>query len=163
MPRDLSVDELHIEVTTFRDQFQSVLLATSSSDGFPAISYSPCVLSNNGDICIFVSELAQHTHHLLSNPVANLMFIENENTARNPFARKRLTLQAEVTELKRDTDEAERIIKSFSSRFGKTMDVLKMLPDFHLLRLKVSTGNYVRGFGQSYQIEGPSLKIKCNT
>ena len=160
MPRDLSPIELQAEAATFRDQFKTVLLATSSKNGFPDVSYSPCVLSDNGNVCIFVSELARHTHHLLTNPVASLMFIADESTSRNQFARKRLTLRAEVSELDRETTEGARVMKNFSTRFGKTMQVLKMLPDFHLLHLKILTGNYVRGFGQSYVVEGSALKIK---
>ncbi len=160
MPRDLPPAELQAEATAFRDQFKTVLLATSSNDGFPDVSYSPCVLSDNGDVCIFVSELARHTHHLLTNPVASLMFIADESTSRNQFARKRLTLQAEVVELDRNSQEGARIMKDFSARFGKTIQVLKLLPDFHLLRLKILTGNYIRGFGQAYVVEGSSLTIK---
>jgi len=160
MPRDLPPAELQAEAQSFRDQFKTVLLATSSNDGFPEVSYSPCVLSDSGDVCIFVSELARHTHHLIANPVASLMFIADEKASRNLFARKRLTLQADVVELDRETIEGARIMKDFSARFGKTIQVLKMLPDFHLLRLNILTGNYVRGFGQAYVVEGPLLKIK---
>ncbi len=160
MPRDLPPAELQTEAQAFRNQFKTVLLATSSTNGFPDVSYSPCVLNDSGDIYIFVSELARHTHHLLTNPVASLMFIADESTSRNQFARKRLTLQAEVIELDRNTTEGAKMMKGFSVRFGKTIQVLKMLPDFHLLRLKILTGNYIRGFGQAYVVEGPSLEIK---
>jgi putative heme iron utilization protein len=156
---DISSTELQTEAQRFRDQFKTVLLATSSIEGNPDISYSPYVLDSQGDLYIFISELAQHTQHILANPMVSLMFIEQEGTSRNLYARKRLTLQAKAHEISLDTTDGMSMMEDFLERFGKTIQVLTTLPDFHLFQLKISSGNYIRGFGQAYLVEGSSLEI----
>ena len=157
---DIPSTELQTEAQHFRDQFKTVLLATSSIEGNPDISYSPYVLDNQGDVYIFISELARHTQHILANPIVSLMFIEQEDASRNLYARKRLTLQAKADEINLDTTHGMGIMEDFLGRFGKTIQVLTTLPDFHLFQLRISSGNYIRGFGQAYLVEGPSLEIK---
>jgi len=156
---DIPSTELQTEAQRFRDQFKTVLLATSSIEGDPDISYSPYVLDRQGDLYIFISELAQHTQHILANPMVSLMFIEQEGTSRNLYARKRLTLQAKANEISLDTTDGMSIMEDFLERFGKTIQVLTTLPDFHLFQLRISSGNYIRGFGQAYLVEGSSLEI----
>ena len=63
------------EVISFRRNFKSVVLATVSPEGVPDASYTPYILDDNGNILIFISELAQHTKNLISSPVASLLWI----------------------------------------------------------------------------------------
>ncbi len=158
-PRDpIDGAELQAEARAFRDSFDSVILATHGEAG-PDASYAPCLLDNDEAVCVFVSELASHTRNLFGLPRASLLFIEPEGEARNPFARRRLVLQCEASEIPRDSDTGGQLLDAMRTRFGKTVELLRGLPDFHLLRFDVADGSYVRGFAQAYALRGNALEM----
>lgn len=159
MPKSLSGSELQTEAAAFRDQFRTVLLATTSEEGNPDASYAPYVADESGSVFILVSELAQHTKNIFANPVVSLMWIEDENNTRNPFARKRLILNAQPHRISRTNREWKSVIENLTEQFGKTIELLTSLPDFHLIRFDIKNGNYVRGFGQAFEVTGNKLLI----
>jgi putative heme iron utilization protein len=159
MPKELDFAELQQEARLFRNQFQTVILSTSSSDSTSVASYAPFVLDDSDTPYIFVSRLAQHTQNLLIKPSLSLLFIADEKTAKNLFARQRLTLQCQAKEILRDSEVGIDILEQFKKTFGKMATLLQSLGDFHLFRLEVSAGNYIRGFGQAYSIADASLSI----
>lgn len=148
---------LHQEVSDFRRNFQSIVMATVSSDGVPDASYTPYILDDSGDIFIFVSELAQHTKNLINSAKVSLLWIANEEESRNLFARRRLTLQCDVKESQPDSAQWNTALTRMQHSHGKTIEVLRSLPDFHLFRLEPQHGNYVRGFGQAFTASGDEL------
>ncbi len=152
------MDDLQREALTLRADRDSLILATSDG-GDPDASYAPFVLDDDLAACIFVSELARHTRNLLRQRRAGVLFIEEENEARNPFARRRLALHCRVDEIARDSQQGERLLDRMQQRFGNTVELLRGLPDFHLLRLDVIDGSYVRGFAQAYPVRGNELEI----
>lgn len=85
--------ELHNNIKDLTAGFDTVLMATSSVDGVPEISYSPYGIVD-GELHVFVSDLAVHTGNLKTNPRASLLFIENEQDAEILHARKRVTFTA---------------------------------------------------------------------
>jgi len=85
------------------------------------------------------------------------MFIENEQEAKEIFARTRLIFACEAEVIERDSAAWEERMQQFSEKFGELMGVLKELKDFHLFRLTPRSGSYVRGFAQAYAIEGEEL------
>ena len=145
------------EVIDFRSNFKSVVLATVSPGGVPDASYTPYILDDNGDILIFISELAQHTKNLINSPIASLLWIEDEKQSRNLFARQRLALQCDVRELMNDTAQWEVALTQMQHIHGKTIEVLRSLPDFHLFTLDARRGNYVRGFAKAFSASGDEL------
>jgi putative heme iron utilization protein len=152
-----SQQELQEEVSAFHRGFKTVLLATASADGIPDASYSPYILDDNGAVCIFVSELAQHTSNLASTCRASLLWIADEAQCRNPFARPRLSLQCNAVELPSQSAQWERRLTRLQQAHGKTIEVLRTLPDFHLFALEAYSGNYVRGFSQAFSATGEQL------
>ena len=146
------------EVISFRRNFKSVVLATVSPEGVPDASYTPFILDDNGNILIFISELAQHTKNLISSPVASLLWIEDEKQSRNLFARQRLTLQCDARELLNDTAQWDIALTQMQHIHGKTIEVLRSLPDFHLFTLDARRGNYVRGFAKAFSASGDELR-----
>ncbi|MGF1546242.1 MAG: HugZ family protein [Thiotrichales bacterium] len=155
-----SPEALQTEAQAFRAGFKTVLLATSGPDGAPEASYSPFVLDDAEDILLFVSDLAQHTRNLRANPRASLMFIANESDTTNLFARQRLILACSAEFIPRDPADWPVRLALFEQKFGKMMGLLKSLPDFHLVRLRVDYGNYVRGFAQAYALAGKALEVQ---
>ena len=148
---------LQKQAQDFRAGFQSVLIATTSPEGEPDISYAPFVLDDSGRVCIYISQLARHTRNLAAQPQASLMFIAAEQESRNLFARQRLILQCTAHQV--PEAETEPVLQQMQSQFGKTLELLRSLPDFHLFRFEVETGSYIKGFGQAWSLEGNDLQI----
>ena len=159
MGRELTAKQLQQEAMDFRSRFKTILLATTNAEGIADASYSPCTTDESGSICIFVSELAQHTKNLFANLHASLMFIADESDSRNLFARKRLVLSADAEALPRENSDWVDIMARMKDAHGGTIDLLASLPDFHLFRFKVREGTYVRGFGQAFSILNDQLEI----
>ncbi len=159
MPEKPPPAELQSEAIAFRDRFQTVILATAGADGTPESSYAPHVIDDAQDIYLFISDLAQHTRNLRANPRASLMYIASEADSANLFARQRLILDCTAKFLERTDPVWPAIMGRFDERFGKMMGLLRSLPDFHLVRLTVERGNYVRGFAQAYALTGKTLEI----
>lgn len=156
MTNNIDIDEVTSAFHTFRDSFRSVQLATVDKQGRPEASYAPCIRDGK-HIYVFVSELSRHTINLLHNPQVSLLFIESENEARQPFARRRLSYYAQVEEVARDSGPFDQILDEFQTQFGSIMDVLRGLKDFHLFRLVLESGSYVVGFGKAYELSGHDL------
>lgn len=147
---------IYTEYRAFLANFKTVLLASSSADNQPEASYAPYVAVGH-DYYIYVSELATHTRNLLETGRCSLLFIEDEANTNNLFARRRLTFQCTATDIGRDSPAATAILDQFSESFGKFMQLLRTLPDFHLFRLSPQSGNYVAGFGKAYALSGEGL------
>jgi putative heme iron utilization protein len=110
-----------------------------------------------GDYYFFLSQLASHTTNLIHNPELGLMLIEDQSAASNSFARRRISLQGRAQPVERDSDIFKRVISLFHQRFGKVMGMIEPLPDFQLFCVGVTSGRFVRGFGQAYELTGERL------
>ncbi|MCF6235983.1 MAG: pyridoxamine 5'-phosphate oxidase family protein [Gammaproteobacteria bacterium] len=133
----------------FIEGFSSVLMATVSCHGEPEASYAPYV-EYEGHYFVLISELAMHTRNLIVTDKISLLFIENECEAKNIFARKRVSYQCQALKVERGSDIYNLVLLAFSKKFGKVIDVLKTLKDFHLYRLSPQQGRYVAGFGRTF-------------
>lgn len=153
----LSLEELQQEAIAFRREFDAVMLATVSADGMPDASYAPCFLDGEGRCHILISQLARHTKNLVSRPIASLMWIEDNESSRNPFARRRLVLECQASTIERGSRDWTRRLKQMEAHLGNTVQLLADLPDFALFRFDAVEGNYVRGFAQAYPVTGNDL------
>ncbi len=145
-------NDLHMDIQALCGQFKTVLMATSTSDGTPEISYSPYVIVD-GSLYIFVSDLSLHTGNLKSNPRASLLFIENESDSDNLHARKRVTFPARATLVPRDDKTWEHVLKHMENKFGEIIPLLKSLPDFHLFAMHTDSAVIVRGFADAHTVD----------
>jgi putative heme iron utilization protein len=156
--KNSAANDLAEEIRAFRDGFASVILATVDDAGEPHASYAPSVIDSNGYFHVFVSALAQHTRNLQASGRASLLLIESEADAANVFARRRLTWDCRAEVVDREQAQWVQILDVFAARFGALMATLRQLADFQLVRLVPRSGRYVRGFGQAFNLEGPSLE-----
>lgn len=141
----------------FLTRHQTVMLATLNESGLADASYAPFIQIND-QFYIYISELAQHTHNLLARPQLSLLFIEDEHSADNIFARKRITIKAEARTLTRETAEWSKVMDIYTARLGETALVLRGLPDFHLFEINPLQATFVRGFAQAYELTGQDLR-----
>jgi len=134
------------------EQQQSLLMATLSPTGEADISYAP-YLRHDGVFYIFISQLARHTQNLLAHPQASLLFIEPEACAQNPFARQRLTLRCSAQVIAKSQADYDHRLAEMTEKFGPTVELLRGLPDFHLLALTPQDGLFVAGFGKAIAVD----------
>ena len=125
-------------------------------EGKPNVSYAPFVLLDDG-YYILISEIARHARNLLQNPDASLMLVEDEDSSKQLFARKRLTFDATAILVTRDEDKWGKAVAQMKERFGDIIDGLSSLEDFKMFRLKPIQGLFVKGFGQAFQVSGDDL------
>lgn len=136
---------------------KTLQLATLTKDGMPYASYAPFALGEN---CLYVliSEIAVHALNLLCNPLASVLIIEDEDTAEELFARVRVNYTVKAQRIDWENTAAwEKGIAELEQRHGIRPRKLSGLRDFHLFRLEVLNGRYIKGFGQAYRFDGPSL------
>lgn len=152
-------DDLSTRLAEYREliaRFDSLLMATCNGQGVPEASYAP-YLAVEGDYYIYISDLAQHTANLRSQVQCSVLFIEDEQDAKNLFARRRVKFTCTATEIERDSEQFAVIMEQCVQRFGNFMQLLRTLNDFRLFQLCPQQGNYVAGFGQAYQISGAHM------
>ncbi|EMV9317021.1 heme utilization protein HutZ [Vibrio vulnificus] len=147
---------LEPEIKEFRQERQTLQLATVDADGRPNVSYAPFVQNQEGYF-VLISKIARHARNLLENPQVSLMMIEDEEGAKQLFARKRLTFDAVASVIERDTQLWHQVITQMEERFGEIVSGLSQLEDFFLFNLKAERGLFVKGFGQAYQVSGDDL------
>ena len=151
--------EIGAEAERFRAGFRSVMIATVSAAGEPDASYAPCIVDPDHCFYVCVSGLARHTRNLAATGKADLLFIQDEGAATNPFARVRLSYACRAEPVAHQTAEWIRVMDRFEQEFGGIVPVLRALPDFRVFGLVPLSGRYVRGFGQAYRLEGPDWSL----
>lgn len=144
------------EVSDFIASRKSLMLSSIQPDGTPYASYAPFAI---GDDCLYVllSEIALHAVNLQQNPAASVLIIEDEDSAGELFARKRVnySMQAELIEL--ESEAWYQGIDILEARHGERIRNLSQLADFRLFRLAPKGGRFVKGFGRAFTLAGDSL------
>lgn len=144
-------------ITEFLDGYQSVVLGTQGSNGYPFSSYAPFYYDGE-QVYIFISNIATHAKNIQAIPQASAFFIEDENTSKNIFARKRITLQCDVSSISRDENTFANIMSHFRDKFDADMvNMLMGMKDFNLYALKPIYGEATFGFGEAYNIGGEKM------
>ena len=159
--RVLTKEMILDEISLFRQTQKTLILATqtpSDSDiQLPLASYAPFIEDSEGNFYLFLSGLAHHSvnlkHHSDTQSQFSILLIEDEQSSRNLFARKRLNYSCTVSIWSRNHPKWQEKVDKFQETFGKTIEVLAGLGDFNLYCLTPSEGNYVRGFGQAYELK----------
>ncbi|MCS0395512.1 heme utilization protein HutZ [Vibrio diabolicus] len=144
------------EIKEFRQERRTLQLATVDAEGRPNVSYAPYVQNQEGYF-VLISKIARHARNLLENPNVSLMMVEDEESSKQLFARKRLTFDAVANVVERDTEMWHQVVGQMKERFGEIIDGLSQLEDFVLFNLKPESGLFVKGFGQAYQVSGDDL------
>ncbi|MCZ4307326.1 heme utilization protein HutZ [Vibrio atlanticus] len=144
------------EIKEFRQERRTLQLATVDQDGRPNVSYAPFVQNKEGYF-VLISDVARHARNLKANPQVSLMMIEDEESSKQLYARKRLTFDAQASVVERETELWTQVIGQMQERFGEIIDGLSQLQDFSLFNLKAENGLFVKGFGQAYQVSGDDL------
>lgn len=143
-----SVDILK-ETEEFIQSFKSVILGTVSKNGEVDVTYAPH-FKIDGEHYIYISEIGDHYTNLTENNQRfEIMFLQEEKEALTVIARKRARFNVTAEFLPRD-EKFEKIMDIFEKNIGETFKIIRKMEDFHLVKLNVIDGRYVKGFGQAY-------------
>ena len=147
--------ELCKEIKFFSQQ-QTLILASQSEENEPLASYAPFIENEESCFFLLLSNLAGHSANLHSHQeqqsLVSVLLIEDEQSARNIFARRRLSYSCRVNIWSRKHPQWQQTINTLQHKFGKTIEVLAHLEDFNIYCLSPQTGHYIRGFGQAYEL-----------
>ncbi|MDX8335457.1 pyridoxamine 5'-phosphate oxidase family protein [Candidatus Cetobacterium colombiensis] len=144
-------DQIKKEVKEFKSMFKSVVLGTQSKEGEVDVTYAP-YLEYAGNDYIYISEIGDHFDNLKDNPNFEIMFLQDENDVASVLVRKRLRYNV-IAEFKERDDEFDTILDAFEEKIGDGMKVVRKMQDFHLVKLNILNGRFVKGFGQAYNLK----------
>ena len=140
---------------------RTLLMAVSGVSDTPEMGVTP-MIRHEGDFYIYPSHLSRHVRAVLSSGKAAFLVIEDEESAQNIWARKRIKFDSEIIEIERQSDHFNLICDVFESAYGPTMGLIRNFSDFHLLRLRPLGGVMVLGFAQAYRLEGETLDVTAH-
>jgi hypothetical protein len=110
--------------------------------GYPFGSITPYIITPDGDIAIYISELAEHTKNIIDNNKVSLTVFELNNPT-NPNDGPRISCLAEAVATK-NTDE----LKSLYLEKFPDAEMTLSLPGFTFYLLKLHKVRLVAGFGK---------------
>lgn len=141
-----------MEVESFLETFQTLVMASLTPEDEAHASTAPYVRVGN-DFYILISTVAQHGRNLLFSSRVSLLFAEDESQCVQPFARKRVTIEAVASEISRENELFTRVIDRFKAHFDpELVTSLSQMGDFHLFKLSPQSGSVVMGFGKAYRL-----------
>lgn len=117
----------------FPEGLQSLMLSTLRPDGQPQASYAPFVMDGERQFYVFVSGLSSHTQNLKTTAKAGILLIEDESSASQVFARKRLMYDCTAELIERHNPQWTIWADRFQGRFGALIEMLRQLPDFQII------------------------------
>jgi len=141
------------------EDMRSLQLSTVGMDGIPHSGYTPYLHRAPGSFYIFVSQLAAHTRHLLTNGTVAIMIIADEQSTSQIFARRRVNYLCEAKRIAPDSFDYASVLDDYQQRHGKMAGLLRQLPDFILFQLQPKSGQFVMGFGKAYTLTGNDLSV----
>ncbi|CAM2772354.1 DUF2470 domain-containing protein [Rariglobus hedericola] len=150
---DAATAKARAAIDQLKSGLRTAMLGTASAAGEPDASVVPVVLSADGTLHTYVSEMSAHTKNLRESGRASVMVIEDENTAAQLLARKRLTLRCAAAFIERDTPVFATVMSAMKEKFGPVMQHLEGMTDFHVVQLTPARGRLVCGFGQAFDVD----------
>lgn len=124
-------------------QHYGVLSTHSQSEsGYPFGSITPYIINATGDIAIFISHLAEHTHNIQADPKVSLTIFDPAD-ANNPTAGARITCLAIAEQAQDELPLRAGYLAQFPDA-----EITLNLPGFHFYLLKLTKVRLVAGFGE---------------
>jgi len=148
----MSNAELKNQCRQLLESCDALFLATIDDSETPMASFAPCWRDSRGYFYVMLSDLAEHTGNLRNRPAASCLVLgPNSDDA---FSRPRVTLKLNAEFLQRSDPDYQPALDGLTHRHGETMEILRDLADFHLIRLKPVSGTLIGGFATTLMI-GP--------
>ncbi|RKZ96532.1 MAG: hypothetical protein DRQ46_06980 [Gammaproteobacteria bacterium] len=137
-----------------RRQNYGVLSTHSQTElGYPFGSITPYIISDQGEIVIFISHLAEHTNNIKANPKVSITIFDPADAA-NPGAGARITCLANAEPAQNEIQLREDYLAQFPEA-----EITLDLPGFHFYLLKLTRIRLVAGFGRVKWLDTSRLTL----
>lgn len=156
--KTLDAPEVKKELEDFMNGFGSVVISSLSPDNEVICSYAP-LLRYEDKYYIYISQVSEHYKSIKSNPKnLEIMFLEDESSAKSVILRKRVRFRAEASFIERN-DEFDKVFDTFEKTTEGMggIKTIRNMEDFHLVKLEFGKGRFVKGFGQAYDIKNGEI------
>ena len=148
---------LAIEAKQFLRSTHSGTLSTFSTKfpGYPFGSVTPFVLDHHGQPIVLISDIAEHTKNIITNPKVSLLVFESVNlkATEDLQANSRLTLIGEAEKL--DKNDAN-LMARYCRYLPESVGYLAM-HDFNFYRINIVHARYIAGFGKMGWLQGDEI------
>lgn len=135
--------KLASEARKFLRSTHSGLLSTISTkfDGYPFGSVTPFVLGHDCQPVILISNIAEHTKNISSNPKVSLLVFAGADDLQ---ANARLTLLGEAHKIEKDNAHFRARYLRYLPQAASYFD----MHDFAFYRIHITQARYIAGFGK---------------
>ncbi len=153
------MNQLQLEARQFLRSTRTAILSTHSAkfEGYPFGSVAPFVLDHQCQPIILISNIAEHTKNIATNPKVSLLVFAG---AEDLQANARLTLlgNAHIIDKNEDADLRARYLRYLPQASGY-FD----MHDFAFYRIQIETCRYIAGFGKMGWLSGSDLMTDMPT
>lgn len=137
---------------------ERVLTLAVLVDGAPAAALLPFVATADyAAVLLQASGLARHTRGLIDGAAVGVAIHVPVTADRDPMQIPRLTVQATVRVVPRDTHAFADAAARLAGRFPAAAMTLT-LPDFQLCALELGRGRYVEGFARAFNVNADTFR-----
>lgn len=133
---------------------QTAALATLDDGGAPFVTLVGCVCPADGAPVLLVSQLSQHTRHMLARPAVSLLF--SDIGKGDPLAHPRLSLSGRAGVIDAGDPDRTRIRQLYLDHHPKAQLYIDFA-DFLLVRITPDQAALNGGFGRAYQLTPEDL------
>src|SRR6476646_893255 len=135
------------------------VLSTISLDvpGYPFGSVTPYCLDENGQLIIYISNIAQHTRNIMADPRLSLTVVEDADSD-DVQARGRVTCIANGRQVDESPENAGVSARYF--RYFPSSRQYDRTHDFTFFRLELVRIRFIGGFGQIFWLDPAEFTAK---
>lgn len=134
---------------------QAVLAVSANDEPFTAMT-SYVVEPALRSVLIHLSNLSPHKRMLLANPKCSLLIAEQDDGRAEVMSLARVTLQGAAAKIDKDTTDYAEAKALFLDALPSS-ELMFGLPDFDLIRIAVTSGRYIAGFGRAFPFTATDL------
>ena len=134
---------------------RTAALATLDLSGAPFVSLAGCACLEDGSPLLLVSQLSQHTGHMLARPLVSLLF--SDIGKGDPLAHPRLSLSGRAEPIPQDSPQRAQARQLYLDSHPKAQLYIDFA-DFILVRIRPEQAALNGGFGRAYQLTPDDLR-----
>jgi hypothetical protein len=142
----------------FFGSYNGVLSTIASEEdisGYPFGSLTPYAIDKNGEAIILISEIAQHTKNILSDPRVSLTVVETMTG--EVQAKGRFTYLGKASKV--DENEVLDVSNRYFALHPESKEYFNA-HGFSFYRIKFEKGRFIGGFGKIFWINQEELLLK---
>ncbi|WP_018693121.1 HugZ family pyridoxamine 5'-phosphate oxidase [Algicola sagamiensis] len=145
----MKIEEISFEAKHLVRHVDSGVLSTISVsvEGYPFGSVTPYIMTDEGDLIIYISDLAQHTKNIATNPKVSMTIFDGSKD--DSQANGRVTVLGDAVRLTKE--EGDALKEEYFALFPQARAYEKA-HDFFFFRITPVRVRYIGGFGRIHWV-----------